>query len=83
MTRQIAPEAAGQSQDRVESVVINDEGQYSIWPSQKTPPFGWHRISVEGSAADCLAHIDAVWTDMRPVSVRAGGKSPATPPETR
>jgi MbtH protein len=51
-------------------VVINDEGQYSIWPSYKTIPAGWRAEGRRGNKAECLAHIDAVWTDMRPLSLR-------------
>ena len=83
MTKQITPEATSQSQDRVESVVVNEEGQYSIWPSRKSPPSGWHKIAVEGSAAECQAYIEAVWTDMRPESVRAGEKSIIALPKAR
>ena len=59
-------------------VVINDEGQYSIWPSYKTVPAGWRAEGKRGNKADCLAHIDVVWTDMRPLSLRrALGESDA------
>jgi MbtH protein len=51
-------------------VVINDEGQYSIWPSYKKVPAGWHLEGMRGNKAACLAHIDEVWTDMRPLSLR-------------
>lgn len=51
-------------------VVINDEGQYSIWPSYKTIPAGWHDEGMRGNKEACLAHIDKVWTDMRPLSLR-------------
>jgi MbtH protein len=51
-------------------VVINDEGQYSIWPSYKTLPAGWRPEGMRGLKAACLAHIDEVWTDMRPLSLQ-------------
>jgi MbtH protein len=51
-------------------VVVNDEEQYSIWPAQKEPPHGWHRVSKRGTKAECLAYIDEAWTDMRPLSLR-------------
>lgn len=51
-------------------VVINDEEQYSIWPAYKPLPAGWRAEGTEGSKADCLAHIERVWTDMRPLSLR-------------
>ncbi len=51
-------------------VVINDQEQYSIWPSYKPVPTGWRPEGKKGLKADCLAHIDTVWTDMRPLSLR-------------
>ncbi|MFA1547966.1 MbtH family protein [Actinomadura chokoriensis] len=52
------------------TVVVNDEEQYSIWPSERTVPAGWREVGVRGPKRDCLSHIDEVWTDMRPLSVR-------------
>jgi uncharacterized protein YbdZ (MbtH family) len=51
-------------------VVCNDEEQYSIWPLNRDLPFGWHASGPIGKAAECLAHIAEVWTDMRPLSLR-------------
>lgn len=51
-------------------VVVNDEQQYSIWPAGREMPLGWKADGFEGSRADCLSHIEQVWTDMRPLSVR-------------
>lgn len=51
-------------------VVVNDEEQYSIWFEERDPPPGWVTVGVSGSKADCLAHIERVWTDMRPKSLR-------------
>jgi len=51
-------------------VVINDELQYSIWPSGREVPRGWQATGFEGAREACLAHIAEVWTDMRPLSVR-------------
>jgi MbtH protein len=52
-------------------VVRNDEDQCSIWDAGSKPPAGWHRSGFTGTKAECLAHIEQVWTDMRPRSVRA------------
>ena len=52
------------------SVVVNHEDQYSIWPADLDIPAGWHGVGVTGPKADCLAHIETVWTDMRPRSLR-------------
>ncbi len=51
-------------------VVENDELQYSIWLAARDLPLGWRKEAFEGTRADCLAHIEQVWTDMRPLSVR-------------
>ncbi len=51
-------------------VVINDEEQYSIWPADRAPPAGWRTVGQRGDRKTCLAHIDQVWTDMRPLSLR-------------
>jgi MbtH protein len=52
-------------------VVVNDEEQYSIWPSGREIPSGWREDGFEGTKAECLAHVDEVWTDMRPLSLRS------------
>jgi MbtH protein len=51
-------------------VVVNHEEQYSIWPAQKDLPLGWSKAGKQGSKAECLAYIEEVWTDMRPLSLR-------------
>ncbi|MEE9453487.1 MAG: MbtH family NRPS accessory protein [Paracoccaceae bacterium] len=51
-------------------VVINNEEQYSIWATDMPIPEGWEQTGFTGLKADCLAHIDEVWTDMRPKSLR-------------
>jgi MbtH protein len=52
-------------------VVVNHEEQYSIWPSTKDIPAGWKDAGKQGSKAECLAYIEQVWTDMRPLSLRS------------
>ena len=52
------------------TVVVNHEEQYSIWPSHKTIPAGWRDAGKSGLKSECLAHIEEVWTDMRPLSLR-------------
>lgn len=55
---------------QVYKVVINHEEQYSIWPGDRENPVGWKDAGKEGSKAECLAYIEEVWTDMRPLSLR-------------
>lgn len=60
----------GHTTEGIFDVVANEEMQYSIWPADREPPLGWLRVGMQGSKAECLAHIDTVWTDMRPLSLR-------------
>jgi MbtH protein len=59
-----------ESTDEVYRVVYNDEEQYSIWRAGRETPPGWHHEGTEGTREECLAHIEKVWTDMRPLSLR-------------
>ncbi|MGW7365535.1 MbtH family protein [Streptomyces sp. NPDC054841] len=51
-------------------VVVNHEEQYSIWPAQRDVPGGWRPVGRTGPKDDCLAYVNEVWTDMRPLSLR-------------
>src|SRR5262245_14795440 len=51
-------------------VVVNHEEQYSIWPDYREIPPGWNDVGVSGTKESCLDHIEKVWTDMRPLSLR-------------
>ncbi|BAZ90453.1 MbtH family protein [Cylindrospermopsis raciborskii S07] len=59
-----------QSDSTIYLVVVNHEEQYSIWPKWKEVPLGWRAAGKEGNKAECLAYIEEVWTDMRPLSLR-------------
>ena len=56
--------------ERIYKVVINPEEQYSIWPADKENAPGWRDVGKSGSKEECLAYIEEVWTDMRPLSLR-------------
>ncbi len=51
-------------------VVVNQEEQYSIWPSEKETPLGWARVGDPRPRQECLDYIEEAWTDMRPLSLR-------------
>lgn len=51
-------------------VVRNHEEQYSIWWADRDPPAGWTTVGKSGPKDECLAYIEEVWTDMRPLSLR-------------
>ncbi len=60
-----------ETEDRtVYTVVINHEEQYSIWPAEKENAPGWRDAGKRGTKAECLAYIEEVWKDMRPLSLR-------------
>jgi MbtH protein len=60
-----------QTDDRGYDVVINDQDQYSIWLTTRALPAGWRTEGTSGTRAQCLAHIEVLWTDMRPLSLRS------------
>ena len=51
-------------------VVVNREGQYSLWLAHRENPCGWHDAGQKGTKRQCLDYINAVWVDMRPLSLR-------------
>ena len=56
--------------ETIYKVVVNHEEQYSIWPADRENPLGWKDAGKTGTKAEALAFIEAVWTDMRPRSLR-------------
>jgi MbtH protein len=50
-------------------VLINDEGQHSLWPVFADVPDGWQVIYGEDGRQECLDFIEKSWTDMRPKSL--------------
>ena len=58
------------NEEQTFSVVVNEEGQYSIWPDFKPIPPGWHEAGFKGVKKLCLEHIAKVWADMRPLSLQ-------------
>jgi MbtH protein len=50
-------------------VLINDEGQHSLWPVFADVPDGWETIFGEDKRQACLDFIEKNWTDMRPKSL--------------
>lgn len=51
-------------------VVVNHEEQYSIWFAHRDNPIGWKDVGKIGTKEECLAHINEIWTDMQPLSLR-------------
>jgi MbtH protein len=55
---------------RIYKVVVNHEEQFSIWPADREDALGWNDAGKSGTKQECLAYIQEVWTDMRPLSLR-------------
>lgn len=51
-------------------VVVNDEEQHALWPVRSPLPAGWRAEGFTGTEEECMAHVDAVWPDIRPLSLR-------------
>ena len=56
--------------EEVFTVVVNHEGQHSIWRARCPLPAGWTETGVRGHREECVAHIGRAWTDLRPLSLR-------------
>lgn len=52
-------------------VLVNGEGQYSLWPAFRQVPQGWDLTGQSGARQACLDWIEAHWSDMRPRSLVA------------
>ncbi|HEY9314671.1 MbtH family protein [Williamsia sp.] len=53
--------------------LVNDEEQYSLWPTFAAVPAGWSIVHGEDGSAtrqSCLDYVEGHWTDMRPKSLR-------------
>lgn len=50
-------------------VLMNEESQYSLWPSFVAVPAGWTSV-YQGKRPSCLDYINGNWTDMRPASLQ-------------
>ena len=50
-------------------VLVNSEGQYSLWPSFAVVPRGWTIVLQAAERQVCLEYVKEHWTDMRPKSL--------------
>src|SRR5262245_54376594 len=58
-----------EDENGVYHVLVNDEGQHSLWPSFIDVPAGWTIVHASDTRAACLEFINQHWTDMRPKSL--------------
>ncbi|WP_431045578.1 MbtH family protein [Streptomyces sp. P1-3] len=50
-------------------VLVNDEGQHSLWPSFADVPEGWRVVLGPTSRQECIGYVNENWTDLRPKSL--------------
>ncbi|MGH3766775.1 MAG: MbtH family protein [Pseudonocardiaceae bacterium] len=50
-------------------VLVNDEGQHSLWPTFADVPVGWSIVLASADRRSCVDYVNAHWTDMRPNSL--------------
>ncbi|MDP9795025.1 MbtH protein [Catenuloplanes nepalensis] len=51
-------------------VLVNDEGQHSLWPEFAEVPAGWQTVFGPSGRDESLAYVERHWTDMRPRSLQ-------------
>jgi MbtH protein len=57
--------------DGVFVVLVNEEGQHSLWPEFAAVPGGWSRVFGPTTRQSCLDYVESHWVDMRPKSLSA------------
>ncbi|WP_409464427.1 MbtH family protein [Amycolatopsis sp. GA6-003] len=61
--------------DGVYRVLVNDEGQHSLWPDFVAVPDGWRTVFGPDARQACLDYIERSWADLRPLSLLAREES--------
>lgn len=51
-------------------VLINGEGNQSLWPTFADVPAGWRVVNDEADRGASREYIERNWTDIRPKSLR-------------
>lgn len=58
-----------EDEDAAFHVLVNDEGQHSLWPTFVPVPDGWSIVYNSADRASCIDYINNNWTDLRPKSL--------------
>lgn len=58
-----------EDEDQPYLVLVNGEGQHSLWPASIDVPDGWSAALAPSTCGECLAYIERNWADMRPKSL--------------
>ncbi|WP_110927797.1 MbtH family protein [Bacillus massiliglaciei] len=59
-----------ENEDSLFLVLMNEEGQYSLWPAFLDVPAGWVKKFGQSSRVLCQQYIESNWRDMRPASIK-------------
>ncbi|GIH59820.1 MULTISPECIES: MbtH family protein [Microbispora] len=57
-------------------VLVNEEGQHSLWPAFAEVPAGWSVAKAATDRQSALDYVTANWTDMRPASLITSMNTP-------
>ncbi|GIN72148.1 hypothetical protein J14TS2_26230 [Bacillus sp. J14TS2] len=52
-------------------VLINEEGQYSLWPDFLEIPAGWDKPYGAANRQECLDYITSRWCNLMPNSLKS------------
>jgi MbtH protein len=58
-----------ENEDGTYFVLVNDEGQHSLWPEFADIPAGWTARHGPDKRTACLEYVERNWTDLRPRSL--------------
>ncbi len=56
-------------------VLINEEGQYSLWPAFLDVPIGWNIVYEEASRQSCLEYVEYNWKDLNQKVIKFAKKT--------
>ncbi|KJK58370.1 MbtH family protein [Saccharothrix sp. ST-888] len=59
------------------SVLVNADGQFSLWPATVEVPAGWTVAHGPADRATSLDYVNEHWTDLRPSGL--AGRRPRQP----
>jgi MbtH protein len=57
------------AEDGTFHVLVNDEGQHSLWPAFVDVPAGWSIVLASTTRQSCIDYVNEHWVDMRPRSL--------------
>lgn len=59
------------TEDGTYFVLVNAEGQHSLWPHAVDVPAGWSVVHGPAGRSACLGYVSTHWADLRPRSLVA------------